>query len=158
MREANVSPSPIIAAVVTATLVCAMGVAMARLPADAATPALKVSRVNYDPAGTDLRTNTMYNKETVTVTNTTGVARSLKGWTVRDMQNHVYTFGNVTVKARGSVVLHTGSGTNTATQLYWRQSNYVWNNTGDTAVLRNSTRATVHSCKWTTLKPGYKIC
>jgi hypothetical protein len=131
---------------------------MARLPADAATPALKVSRVNYDPAGTDLRTNTMYNKETVTVTNTTGVARSLKGWTVRDMQNHVYTFGNVTVKAKGSVVLHTGSGTNTATQLYWRQSNYVWNNTGDTAVLRNSTRATVHSCKWTTLNPGYKIC
>ncbi|MDQ1753033.1 MAG: hypothetical protein QOE71_4089 [Pseudonocardiales bacterium] len=76
--------------------------------------------MNYDPAGTDLRTNTMYNKETVTVTNTTGVARSLRGWTVRD--------------------------------------NYVWNNTGDTAILRNSSRATVHSCKWTTLKPGYKIC
>jgi hypothetical protein len=127
-------------------------------PAEAATPAFKISRVNYDPPGTDRRTNAMYNLETVVVTNTAGVARSLRGWTVRDVANHVYTFGAVTVPAHNSVILHTGSGRDGGGHLYWGYRNYAWNNNGDTASLRSNTKALIHSCRWTTNRPGYKIC
>ena len=46
------------------------------------------------------------------------------------------------------VTLHTGHGKNTATDLYWGQSTYVWNNTGDKAILKNKAKTTVDTCKW----------
>ena len=33
--------------------------------------------------------------------------------------------------------VHTGSDTNTETDIYWGQSNPVWNNDGDTVILRD---------------------
>ena len=65
-------------------------------------------------------------------------ARSLNGWTVRDAANHVYTFGTFSLGAGKSVVLRTGKGTNTSTTRYWGLGWHVWNNTGDTAYLRNA--------------------
>jgi hypothetical protein len=40
-----------------------------------------------------------------------------------------------------SVILHTGKGTNTSSNLYWGRSWYVWNNTGDKATSRDSSGA-----------------
>lgn len=52
------------------------------------------------------------------------------------------------LKPGTSVTLHTGKGTNTATNLYWGRSSYVWNNTGDTATLKNAAGTTEDTCNW----------
>lgn len=44
--------------------------------------------------------------------------------------------------------MHTGSGSNTARHLYWGEDYYVWNNTGDKAILKNKSGTTVDTCKW----------
>jgi len=36
-----------------------------------------------------------------------------------------------------SITIHTGSGTDTETDLYWGQESAVWNNDGDTVTLRD---------------------
>lgn len=45
--------------------------------------------------------------------------------------------------------IHTGSGTDTARNLYGGRGRYVWNNTGDRAVLRNANGTFVDRCAWT---------
>ena len=85
-------------------------------------------------------------------------AVQLKGATVRDPQNHVYTFAAMSLGANKTVRLHTGKGTNTAADVYWGQSNYVWNNTGDTATLRTAARTLIDTCKWTTTGTGKIAC
>jgi hypothetical protein len=48
-----------------------------------------------------------------------------------------------------SVYIHTGKGTNSGTHRYWGRSWYVWNNTGDTAYLRNPSGTLIDRCGWT---------
>jgi hypothetical protein len=46
----------------------------------------------------------------------------------------------------------TGKGTNgkpSSTYRYWGSSGYVWNNSGDTAYLRDATNKSIDSCRWT---------
>jgi hypothetical protein len=89
------------------------------------------------------------NSEWVQVTNRTATTVDLKGWTVRDAANHVYTFATTTrLGATASVYLHTGKGVNTATHRYWGRTTTVWNDGGDTAILRNAAGQTVDTCKW----------
>ena len=40
------------------------------------------------------------------------------------------------------------AGANTQTDRYWHEQWYVWNNTGDKAILRNSSGGTVDTCSW----------
>ncbi len=59
---------------------------------------------------------------------------SLKGWKVYDSgAKHTYTFGDITMKAKSRLRLHTGGQdeVDTPTDVYWRQRNGVWNNEGD---------------------------
>jgi hypothetical protein len=126
-------------------------------PAQAATPVL-IGKIQYDSPGSDTRTNTSLNAEYVTLKNTSSTSRSLRGWTLRDAQGHVYTFGTFTLGAGRSVVIHTGKGSNTSTNRYWGSGNYIWNNTGDTAYLRGPAGTLLDSCRWTTTRPGYTYC
>src|SRR5262245_11799441 len=76
---------------VTALAACA-----AILPvtaANAASPIVMITRVYVNSPGTDNRTNASLNAEYIVLKNTTTKAISLKGWTVRDRSNHIYTFG-----------------------------------------------------------------
>jgi hypothetical protein len=142
----------------TLTAAAASGaVLLLAAPAQAASP-IQFGKIQYDTPGADASNNTAMNGEWVTVKNTGSKAVALKGWTLRDAQSHVYTFGTFTLGAGKSVVIRSGKGTNTATKLYWQQSWYVWNNTGDTATLKNASRVTQDSCRWTTSKPGYTYC
>ncbi len=53
------------------------------------------------------------------------------------------------MRSRDSLLtLHTGSGGNTAWHRYWGSGGYVWNNTGDTAILKNSSGTRIDSCSW----------
>ena len=126
-------------------------------PAQAVSP-IQFGKIQYDSPGTDSQTNASINAEYVIIKNTGTRAVSLSGWTVRDALPTVYRFGTFTLGAGKTVVLRTGRGTNSATTRYWGMTRYVWNNPGDTAVIKNSAGVNQDVCRWTTTAPGYKTC
>ena len=67
-------------------------------------------------------------------------------------------FAAYTLGAHSYVKIHTGHGTRTQTDRYWNQNWYIWNNTGDTATLRDSSGGTVDSCRYTGTSAGYVFC
>ncbi|MGA8118113.1 MAG: lamin tail domain-containing protein [Actinocatenispora sp.] len=122
-----------------------------------ATSTVHFTKIQYNSPGPDNGSPASLNAEYVTIKNTRSTSVSLQNWTVRDRVGHVYTFPAFTLGAWKSVVVHTGKGTNTATNLYWGRTAYVWNNTGDAATLRNSGNTTFDSCRWGN-GPGYIYC
>jgi hypothetical protein len=139
---------------IIAAAALALGAALAvGSPAEAATPTLRFHGAQYDSPGTDNRSAASLDNEWISLINSGSKAVNLKSYTIRDAQNHVYTFGNVTIAAKGGRLwLHTGKGTNTTKNRYWGSGNYVWNNTGDTAYLRNAGGKAVDSCTWKSKK------
>ncbi|WP_062287508.1 lamin tail domain-containing protein [Demequina phytophila] len=137
-----------LSAVAVATAIAAIAsVPAAAPPADAAS-AVRFSYVQYNSPGSDTGGNTSLNGEYIKIKNYGTASKNLTGWSVRDVANHVYTFGKFTLKPGATVTLYTGKGTNTASKRYWGQTWYIWNNDGDTAKLRNASGTTVASCKW----------
>jgi hypothetical protein len=135
-----VLPIAAIAALVTATTT---------LPASAAAPIFLVAGIQYDPVGTDTRTNAHINLEYISIRNNTTRPLSLKGYRIRDAASHVYYFPpTFTLKARSTVLVHTGKGRNSANHLYWGSGNYIWNNEGDTARLQNSLNKVIDFCTY----------
>jgi phosphatidylserine/phosphatidylglycerophosphate/cardiolipin synthase-like enzyme len=89
-----------------------------------------ITFILYDPPDTL--------SEYVQIQNTSGAALDMTGWTLRDLANNTYTFPTFTLAAGATVKVWTNSGTNDSANLYWGRSQAVWNNTGDTAFLRNA--------------------
>lgn len=130
--------------VVLATVLCV--VLLAALPASAA---IRIKKIVYDPSGSDTGTNYHLNKEVVVLTNTGTRGRKLGGWTVRDASGHVYRIPSGFVLKPGKVVrIHTGKGVDDSNDLYWRSGWYIWNNTGDRAVLKNRAGTVVDRCQY----------
>lgn len=84
------------------------------------------------------------NDEYVTFRNSCSYSCDLTDWTVKDESSRSpYSFSTFTLKSGATVILYTGCGTNTETELYWCSSGYscnaIWNNScsGDTLYLRN---------------------
>jgi hypothetical protein len=102
--------------------------------------------------------NASLNAEWLVLKNTSGKKRSLKGWTIRDNANHVYTFGALTLAPGATVKVHTGKGKNTGAHRYWQQGWYVWNNTDDRARLRRADGTLVDTCSWNGKEGGTKSC
>jgi len=107
---------------------------------DGGTPAgdgaLEIETVNADAEGTD-REN--LNDEYVVFRNGGDTELELSGWTVSDAAGATYTIpAGYTLPAGETVTLHTGSGTDTQTDLYWGSGSPIWNNDGDTVTVRNS--------------------
>ncbi len=145
---------------IAAALAVAVGGSLAvAAPAQAAIPAIEITKVYYDSPGVDNRSKASLNAEYVKLTNRRARTINLKNWTLRDKANHVYTFsGNVKLAKGKSLVIRTGKGTNTASTRYWGSGNYVWNNTGDTAYLRNASGKLIDKCAWTKKGKGYTTC
>jgi hypothetical protein len=140
----------ILAAAVVTALAGAMAIGG---PASAATPSLRFHGAQYDSPGKDTRTNASLNNEWISLINSGSKAVNLDHYTIRDAANHVFTFGDVTIPARGGRIwLHTGKGTKNARNAYWGSGNYIWNNTGDTATLRNASGKTLDTCSWKSKK------
>lgn len=57
---------------------------------------------------------------------------SLKGYAVEDGSGHHYDFPNRAFTAGDEFKLHSGSGTNTSSDLYWGSEVPIWNDDGDT--------------------------
>ncbi|WP_055493426.1 lamin tail domain-containing protein [Streptomyces sp. TP-A0356] len=128
-----------------------------------ATPAqaaggVTIYHVWFDSPGKDDRSNKSLNAEWVQIRNNGSSAVALKGWILKDTSNHKYTFPNVKIGAHKLIKVHTGRGTNTATDLYQNRRAYVWNNTGDTATLTKPNGAKVSSCSWTRRDGSDKYC
>jgi micrococcal nuclease len=97
---------------------------------------LSVARVNADAPGDD---DDSLARETVTFANAGDVPLDLTGWTVSDDAGREYRFPNGFTLAPGErVTLHTGSGTDSAGDLFWGLDRAVWNNDGDTITVRNA--------------------
>lgn len=142
--------------IAVAPLAAAAAALLSAAPAQAA-GALKISKIYYNSPGTDNRSKSSLNAEYVVVTNGTAAPVQLKGYVLSDAENHRYTFGSFTLGKGKSVKVHTGSGKNTATDVYWGSGNYIWNNTKDTATLKKPSGAVVSKASYnSTTKVAYK--
>jgi hypothetical protein len=56
------------------------------------------------------------------------------------------------------VKIHTGQGANSHADRYWAKSWYVWNNTGDTATLRDAGGHLLDQCTFKGTSRGYVFC
>lgn len=130
------------------------------VPADAASSPLQFRTLVADPSGPDKPgDNKQINRETIVVKNVSKKTVNLVGYTIKDKQNHTYVFPKgSTLKPGKSVTVHTGKGTNSSTHVYWKQGNYVWNNTGDTATLRNAKGTKLDTCVYKENPKGTTNC
>lgn len=65
-------------------------------------------------------------QEAVQIVNESDLALNLQGWTIGHEGGSVYTFGNFPIFPGGSVRVHSRTGTDTSIDLYWGQSEAVW--------------------------------
>lgn len=99
------------------------------------THGITVTQVHADAEGTE-RDN--LNDEFIVLKNVRTDSLDLTAWQVEDAADHTYEFpSNYTLGPGESVTLHTGDGTNTQSDLYWKQGSAIWNNGGDTIAVSN---------------------
>jgi Lamin Tail Domain len=113
-----------------------------------ASAAVRIGKIFFDSPGADTGSNSSLNAEWIRLKNTGSKARMLTGWTVRDTSGHVYRFGTYKLGAGKTVTIHTGSGANRPRNRYWRSDEYIWNNDGDRARLKNSFGTTIDNCSY----------
>ncbi|WP_135824262.1 DUF4350 domain-containing protein [Halorussus ruber] len=76
------------------------------------------------------------NDEYVDVKNDGSSGQDMTGWTLEDEAGYTYQFPDgFSLGAGETVRVHTGSGTDSSTDLYWGSGSPVWNNDSDTAYL-----------------------
>ena len=91
---------------------------------------------HHDASGDDAAN---LNDEYFTLQNTGDAAADLSGWTVENDLGVSFRLPNgVTLAPNAAITIHSGSGQNTATVLYWNASEPVWNSNGDFAILRDA--------------------
>jgi hypothetical protein len=122
------------------------------------TGGVAIKAIYFDSPGSDDGSNSSLNAEWVRLKNTTSTRKTLTGWTLHDGASHIYPFPSFSLAAGGYVKVHTGSGSNTAGNLYWRSAGYIWNNTGDTATLRNANGTLIDQCSYTSSADPEALC
>ncbi len=91
-------------------------------------------------------------KEVVYIANQ-GLYVRLAGWTLSNGRGATYTFPDLGLGGNGAAInVHTGSGTNTATDLFWGRAATAWE-TGDTATLQDATGKVIVSSPVSTPTP-----
>lgn len=90
-----------------------------------AIPKVRISAVVYPGQRT---------REAVVIVNE-GDEVDLTGWTLSNPRGQVYTFGNVALFRESFINLHTTSGVDVPTDLFWNQPEAMWR-VGDEVVLR----------------------
>jgi hypothetical protein len=84
----------------------------------------------------EARSAGVLDQEVVVILNEGGPV-DLAGWTLRDEAGHLYTFPALTLFEGGAVNVHTASGQDTVTDLFWGQAAAVWA-PGKTALLSDA--------------------
>ena len=71
---------------------------------------------------------------------------SMNGYTLEDESGKTYIFNNVSLNSSDTVKIFTGCGTNSSNVLYWCYTKTaIWNNSGDTAFLKDDKGSLVDS-------------
>jgi hypothetical protein len=109
---------------------------------------IRIDTIFFDSPGADTGSNSSLNAEWIRLKNTGSTARKLTGWTVRDTSGHVYKFGTYKLGAGKTVKIHSGNGSNTARDRYWRSDGYIWNNDGDRAKLKSKAGTVIDTCSY----------
>lgn len=69
---------------------------------------------------------------------------AMKDWTLCDLDGiHCFVFADFTLASGASVKVWSGTGVDTASDLYWAQKQSVWNNAGDVAILKDPEGRTI---------------
>jgi hypothetical protein len=119
----------------------------------------RITAIYFDSPGSDTGSNASRNAEWVQVRNVTGQRKNLAGWTLRDTSSHVFRFpSGFRLGAGASVKVHTGGGSNSAGNLYWHSTEYIWNNAGDRATLKNAGGTVVDRCRYTSAADPRATC
>jgi hypothetical protein len=96
----------------------------------------------------DNGSNSSLYAEYIVLVNTGNRRVTLEGYTVKDRSGHRYTFGAVRLRLGGSVKLHTGRGADDRKDVYWDAGEYIWNNDGDVAILRDDNGRRIDRCRY----------
>jgi hypothetical protein len=117
--------------------------------AAAQAPAVRLVKIQFDPPGDDDLSNASLNREWVAIHNFGTKPAKLAGWVLRDVSGSRYTFATgFTLAPDATVTVHTGTGSDRALHVYWDQGSYIWNNTGDKAMLKNAAGTVVDACAY----------
>lgn len=157
-------PRRIIAGSIAAAL--ALGGAIFASTAEAATPTMVFSFIQYDSPGSDNRSNASRNAEYLRITNK-GESNNLLNWTIVDAAGHLYRFPAHPIGKGKTVYVHTGNGADginpftmqpDSPRLFWNSGNYIWNNDGDSATLRSASGRVYDTCTWKAVPGGITRC
>ncbi|MBA2559893.1 MAG: lamin tail domain-containing protein [Propionibacteriales bacterium] len=108
----------------------------------AASGPFRIDKIHY-------RQGVTLNSEYIVIKNVTARRHRLTGFRVVDRQDgQRYRFPRTILGAGHSVVLHTGHGQNNPGDRYWNRDAPVWNNDGDTALLKNRSAVVVDRCSY----------
>lgn len=83
----------------------------------------------------DIKSPGVLAQEQAILTNLSGQV-NLAGWAMTDGEGHKFTFPDLTLLPSAEVIVHTGNGTNTPTDLYWGEPESRWAS-GKVAYLRD---------------------
>ena len=89
------------------------------------------------------------NGETVTIRNDGLATVDITRWTLADASGkNLFTFPSLTLAPGGVAIVHSGRGVPTGTDFFWGKTTGIWNDTGDTATLRDATGAVISTYKY----------
>ncbi len=102
-----------------------------------------IETIHADASGNE---NSNLNDEYVVLENTGSNAIDLSGWTVSDEVGATYAFeSGVSLAPGDTLTLHTGTGTDSSSDVYWNRGSAVWNNGGDTVFVSTDSGSRVTS-------------
>ena len=102
-----------------------------------APPNIQIGFIDFWPGGNEAQ------NEYVRIENHGAGPTNMTNWSLCDAQGNCYIFPSFTLGAGAMVFVRTGTGVNDVDDLYWGRSEPVWDNTGDTATLRNAANAVI---------------
>jgi len=111
---------------------------------------VKITTIMYNPDGDDDV------GEYVDIKNFGGTV-VITDWTLQDNTDKTFTFPSFTLNAEATVRVWVRDGVDDESNLYWGRT-AVWNNTGDTATLRNAAGDLVDQCTYPGGAPGFVDC
>lgn len=102
---------------------------------------LYVSDVHADAEGND---HENLNDEYISLSVFGSGSLDVGGWTIEDEAGHTYTFpSGFEITGDEAVTLYSGSDSDSDTSLYWGSDSAIWNNGGDTVIIKNDSGETV---------------
>lgn len=108
--------------------------------------AITICEVQYDAPDDD---NDNLNEEWVKLCNEGDTDIDMTGWTLENYIGIYFEFPDGFILPAGaSVVIHSGAGENSDTDLYWNHYVEVWRNTGDTITLLDADGNIVQEYEW----------